>query len=89
MSVDPESFVAFLGAATGPVAIAELDQAFCRSLPADVEPPAPAELTAGVAGALRNGWVHSDGLIVYLTASGRAMLSDGRHLAESSFAAVQ
>lgn len=87
MSVDPESFVAILGAAPGPLAIADLDEAFGQSLPADVVSPPPAALTAGVASALRNGWVHSDGLTVYLTASGRALL-DARRIGESSLAAV-
>jgi hypothetical protein len=75
MTVDPKSIVSVIGVARGPVKLSELD-ALCHNEREHLGgAPDPAEVTTGLAAAIRNGWIHTDGLRLFVSGSGRQLLN--------------
>jgi hypothetical protein len=74
VSVDPKSLVSIIGIESGPVRVSELD-ALCAREGARLGDAIRAEdITSGLAAAIRNGWIHTDGLRVFVSGSGRRVL---------------
>lgn len=75
MSVDPKSVVSAIGSCDRPVRLSELDDLYVRVTGRDVAAaPNASEITSGLATAIRNGWIHTDGLRVFVSGSGRQVL---------------
>lgn len=75
MPVDPKSIVSAIGLVSGPVRLSELDELYGRQHRGEGETPAPEDVTRGLAVAIRHGWVHTDGLRVFVSLSGRELLN--------------
>ena len=71
MSIDARSVVSAIEAASAPVRLSELDACVFAATRERDGGSSPAEVTEGLATAIRNGWVHTDGLRVFVSGSGR------------------
>jgi hypothetical protein len=71
VSIDPKSVVSAIESSTSPVRLSELNDLYARHATSQ---PASADITSGLAAAIRNGWVHTDGLRVFVSGSGKQIL---------------
>jgi hypothetical protein len=75
MTVDPKAIVSLVSVAPEPLRLSELD-ALCDERQSELGGrPAPEELTSGLAIAIRCGWLHTDGLRLFVSGSGRQLLN--------------
>ena len=77
MPIDPKSIVSVIGLVSGPVRLSDLDDLYVQQQQQRGERPAPEDVTRGLASAIRQGWIHTDGLRVFVSHSGRELLNAG------------